>query len=681
MVNVQFLKGVKGARAEMLASLGIRTVEDVAMLLPRSYEDRRTVRKICDAVPEESVRITGMVMKTEFRRIRNNFSVLNLRVDDGTGWLTVVFYNKDYAKSSFEKGETVTFFGKITRGYYGLEMVNPAYTLKENDPSFEGILPVYPLTKGLSQNVLRKIVKEALAVLPPFEDYLPEDIRKDAQLTGRDEAIRTIHNPKTAEEGEKARQRLAFDELFKIQVMLMLLKSSSLSLNSGIVMKPVPETDALINNLPFTLSGSQKKVWDDIARDMESGKQMNRLVMGDVGSGKTILAVLSMVMAIKNGYQSAYMAPTEILAEQHFTNITKYLSPFGIRCVLLTGSLKPKEKASVLSMIESGEAQCVIGTHALIQDKVKWHKTGIVITDEQHRFGVRQRQILGEQNTAPHILVMSATPIPRTLGLILYGDMDISRIDTLPSGRKPVITYVDDGRRRDRIYNWIIDLVNQGQQAYFVHPLVEPGETPESEKLLSATENYEKLSSSVFRDIPCGLIHGKMSQTEKDSVMKSFVKGDIKILFSTTVIEVGVDVANATVMVIENAERFGLAQLHQLRGRVGRSSLQSYCVLFPAAKISANPSPDDLISRRMLTIRNSTDGSFIAEEDMKLRGPGDFFGTSQHGLPQFSVANLYTDTDIMLLAQKYARQCISDTVKYASLISYIRSTMPKMMQL
>lgn len=675
-VSVQFLKGVKGARAAKLEALGCRTLDDLAMLLPRGYEDRTNIRRICDLREEDEATVTGLILTQNFRRIRKNLSIIELNVSDGTGNLAVVIYNQEYSKSKLEKGEYITFYGKVTRGFRNrLEMCNPVFTVKEDDGDFSEIKPVYPLTEGISQNILRKIIRDALSLLPPFEDDVPKEIIQKYNLMPSDGAIRTIHRPGSMADAEAARIRLAFDELLKIQLMLMLLKGSYGQDAEGIVFPHENNTDRLTESLPFALSDSQKEVWAEIQKDMESPKCMNRLVLGDVGSGKTILAVLSMLKAISAGYQAAYMAPTEILAEQHYKNISPLLEPFGIRCVLLTGGLSASARKTVLSAVESGDAKCVIGTHALIQDSVKWHNPGLVITDEQHRFGVRQRSLLASQNTKPDILVMTATPIPRTLGLILYGDMDISRIEKLPSGRLPVRTLVENGSRRDRIYKWIIELTGQGQQAYIVHPLVEKSENPESE-LISAEENYENLSKTVFAGIPCGLIHGRMNSKEKEDVMRAFASGDIKILFATTVIEVGVDVPNATVMIIENAERFGLAQLHQLRGRVGRGKLQSYCILFPAHIGGEN----SVIAQRMNIMKSTTDGFVISEKDLELRGPGDFFGTAQHGLPEFKVANLYEDTEILKEAQEAARIIYSDD-RFKDYLDKMRKEIPTVIAL
>ncbi|MBP3392513.1 MAG: ATP-dependent DNA helicase RecG [Clostridia bacterium] len=672
-IPITFLKGVKSKRAAMLEALNVRTLEDLALLLPRGYEDRTKTARIAQLAPEMEVTVTARILRMDFRQIRRNFSVMNLRVSDGTGDMTITFYNPKYIRSKFEKGAVMHFFGKIVKGYYGLEMTNPVFEVATQETSasqFSGILPIYPLARDLTQNFLRKTVKEALALLPPFQENLPEDLVRKYSLMNRDEAIRTLHNPDSLEKAAQARRRLAFEELFIVQLMLMLMRGNYNKDGLGIHFTGEDQTQKLLAGLPFRLTADQEQVWQEIKQDMESAKPMNRLVLGDVGSGKTVLALLAMTKAIGNGYQAAFMAPTEILAEQHFRKIQPMLDALGYHTVLLTGSLGAAKRRETLEAIRTGSAHCVIGTHALIQKDVVFCKPGIMITDEQHRFGVRQRAILAEQATTPDILVMTATPIPRTLALILYGDMDISRIETMPEGRIPIRTFVENDGRRQRVYAWAKKLIEEGRQVYIVHPLVEESDNMEMDALLSATENYEKLSRSVFKEIPCGLVHGRMPSREKDDVMSRFAAGEIKILFSTTVIEVGVDVPNASLMIIENAERFGLAQLHQLRGRVGRGAHQSYCVLF-------TNSTGEVAKSRMHIMKESTNGFFIAEKDLELRGPGDFFGTQQHGLPQFRVANLYEDMAILKEAQSAAQSVIRSGAEYGTFLENVRKMIPQ----
>lgn len=672
-IPVTFLKGVKTKRASMLEVLGVHTLEDLALLLPRGYEDRTKTVRIAEVVPETEVTITAMILRVDFRQIRRNFSVMNVRIADGTGEMTLTFYNPKYIRSRFEKGATMHFFGKIVKGYYGLEMINPVFESvadANHGTAFGSILPIYPLAQELTQNFLRKTIREALALLPPFEENLPENIVHKYNLMNRDTAIRTLHAPTDLSQIPEARRRLAFEELFTVQLMLMLMRRSYNKNGIGIPFTGQDQTQTLINLLPFRLTPAQENVWAEIRQDMESPGAMNRLVLGDVGSGKTVLALLAMTKAIGNGYQAAFMAPTEILAEQHYRKIQPLLEKLGYHTVLLTGGLGAQKRRETLEAIRTGQAHCIIGTHALIQKDVVFARPGIMITDEQHRFGVRQRALLAEQTTAPDILVMTATPIPRTLALILYGDMDISRIEALPEGRLPIQTFVENDGRRDRVYAWAKRLVEEGRQVYIVHPLVEDSDNVDMESILSATENYEKLSRSIFKDIPCGLVHGRMPGKEKDDIMGRFAAGEIKILFSTTVIEVGVDVPNASLMIVENAERFGLAQLHQLRGRVGRGEHQSYCVLF-------TKSTGEVTAARMQIMKESTNGFLIAEKDLELRGPGDFFGTQQHGLPQFRVANLYEDMDILKEAQSAAQGVMRDPATYGAFLDHVRKMIPQ----
>lgn len=644
--SILTMKNVGTARAESLRNLGINTIEDLLELYPREYEDRTTIKKICDLKIDDKVTINASI-KGNFsvKYTRRNLSLTTVEIDDGSGTLTLVFYNRIYVRNQLNTGKIYSFFGKVTRGYLGLEIQNAAFEVCENPESmFIGILPIYPLTKKISQNILRKMVHEILIKVPQIPDLLPQQIIQKYSLCTRDFAIRNIHFPVENGNLEISRRRLVFDELLSLQLALYQTKKNYMSHGEGIKFKHNDNLNTLLYYLPFKLTQSQIKVWKEIEIDMESNKIMNRLVQGDVGSGKTIIAILAMVKSISSGYQTAYMAPTEILAQQHLVTVNEILKSIGLEASLLVGSLSTKEKKYVLEGLRDGSIMCVIGTHALIQKTVAFKNLGLVITDEQHRFGVRQRAALSAHGTNPDILVMTATPIPRTLALILYGDLDISIIDALPAGRKIIKTYLVDESTRTRINDWIIKLVNDGRQIYIVHPSIEDGEI---ENITSATTNYENLSKTVFKNIPTGLIHGKMKSDEKDNVMKSFIECDIKILFSTTVIEVGVNVPNAALMVVENAERFGLAQLHQLRGRVGRGEHQSFCVLY-------NQSKSEISAERMEIMTSTCDGFVISEKDLEIRGPGEFFGTRQHGLPILKIANLYQDIEILKQAQEAA---------------------------
>ena len=701
-VAVTFLKGVKGARARQLRELGVETVDDLVRLAPRYYEDRTRVVGAAELTEGAAVTLVVRIMRVNFRQIDRKRSVLGIIAEDDTGRVNITFFNQRYNRDKFEKGATAMFFGRASKGYRGLELVNPEYIILTGDrpaardaaEEFRGIYPVYPLTAGLSQKLLRKFIREALEVLPPVRDTLPADIAAGLGLMSADRAIRAVHRPATLEEAEAARRRLAFDELLETRLMLLMMKQSYSGADDGIAFRDTELTRELTALLPFELTDSQEAVWREIQADMAVKRPMNRLVMGDVGSGKTVLAMLAMLKAAGNGCQTAYMAPTEVLAEQHYANIAPLFGQLGVSCALLTGAATPKNRAEILTRIADGTVLCVIGTHALIQSGVNWHRLGLAVTDEQHRFGVRQRGTFLEQHGSktPDVMVMTATPIPRTLGMILYGDMDISRVETLPTGRLPIITYLDDGKRRERIYTWAAKLAREGQQVYIVHAAIGGNDETEDNEdadnadtnLRTATDNFDECSATYFAGISAALLHGRMPDKEKNDIMRRFAAGEISVLFSTTVIEVGVDVPNATLMIVENSERFGLSQLHQLRGRVGRGKQQSYCVLLTDHHINPNPSEDDLISRRLLTLRDCLSGEKIAEEDLKLRGPGDFFGESQHGLPAFHAANLYSDKDLLAAADNAARQILVEQGDrpadqhpgYREYAEYVRKKMP-----
>lgn len=667
-IPVTFLKGVKTARAAQLAQLGVYTVEDLCNLYPRSYEDRSAVRKISELREGEAATVCAYVRNADTRMQKNRLSITNVRICDETGEMQISVFNGKYPPPALRRGELCAFYGKISRDSYGFHMINPVFSKYASgwNAAFFTIQPVYPLTRGLTQNLLRGIIAEALKTAPPEYETLPIALLQKYRLMPRGLALQNIHFPRSAAELEESRRRLKFEELFTMQLMLLLLKDAEDRVRNAISFRSVfadAEIQRFAETLPFTLSEGQKTVWKEISENMDADRAMNRLVLGDVGSGKTILAVLAMLKAALAGYQAVYMAPTEILAEQHYETIRSLLAPFGIRTELITGALSAKEKKDVLLAVENGTAQCIVGTHALIQPSVKYFKLGLAITDEQHRFGVRQRALLAEQGSTPDVLVMTATPIPRTLALILYGDMDLSVLNSLPRGRLPIKTYALENSFHDRIYRWILRLAAEGRQIYMVYPLIEEGEAP---GIRSAADSYAELSRGVFRDIPCGLLHGKMTPAQKESVMRSFREGAVKILFSTTVVEVGVDVPNAVLMVIENAERFGLAQLHQLRGRVGRGTHQSYCVLF-----------SEKITERMKIMEEVSDGFTLSEKDLELRGPGDFFGVEQHGLPPFRIANLYQDAELLQLAGEAAFHVLRNRSQYDDFIAYIKEKYPE----
>ncbi len=646
---LQYLKGVGESRAALFKKLGIITVGDVITHYPREYEDRSKLKKLIELQDGDQCSFMGTIAsKPVLSRPRKGLSVLRASIRDDTGIINATWFNQPYLKDIFRPGDKYLFYGKITRRRT-FEVLNPVYekTDEAGPVNTCRIIPIYPSTGKLTQNVIRAVIRNALEYAgDSIDDILPQWVRDVYGLAGASYAVRNIHYPDNDEAFLKARERLVFEELFLLQTALMSLKAVSEKSESGIRFGAGDDVKRFMESLPFKLTNAQIRVFSEIERDMESPRVMNRLVQGDVGSGKTIVALLALVKAAKSGYQGAFMAPTEILAGQHYVTINKLLAPLGIRTALLTGSISAKESKRIIEQIGSGETDIVIGTHALLEKKVVFKKLGLVVTDEQHRFGVRQRAVLGSKGDNPDVLVMTATPIPRTLALILYGDLDISIIDELPPGRKKVKTYAVDSSMRDRINNFIRKQVSEGRQVYIVCPLVEESDSVEAR---SASELSAELAKKTFSDLRVGMIHGKMKSSEKEDVMSRFAAGDIDILVSTTVIEVGVNVGNATLMVVENAERFGLSQLHQLRGRVGRSEHQSYCILF-------NDSKSEVARERMKVMETTSDGFVISEKDLELRGPGDFFGTRQHGIPDLKIANLYRDTDILKKAQEAAQR-------------------------
>lgn len=642
--DVRELKGIGEQRQKKLEKLGIFTIADLLRHYPREYKDRSQITKIAELPLNETAVFLAQVKEEGQNSRHGRLIYTRMKVYDETGAVWVVWYNQPYMKNALKIGEWYLFTGKLQQKYGKKEIPSPEYERIGENFAGGRILPVYPSVEGLSQKMLRNLMEEALGQMRGgAQEILPAWLRQAYHLAEQNFAIENIHFPKTEQGFYDARRRLVFEELFLLQTALYRLKQTLEESGEGI---PFGQREALAEGeglLPFALTAAQKRVLGEMEADMTSGKSMNRLVQGDVGSGKTAVAMLASYWAIKNGYQAALMAPTEVLAQQHAASFREIFAPAGINVVLLTGGISAKEKRERLAQIASGEAQMVIGTHALIQSGVAFQRLGLAITDEQHRFGVRQRSLLAGQGENAHTLVMTATPIPRTLALILYGDLDISIIDELPPGRKKIDTSAVDSRYHPRIYAFIQKHIAQGQQAYVICPMIEENEKIAAQAVLQYTEELKR----ELPDCRICCVHGKMKPKEKQAIMEGFAAGEIDVLVSTTVIEVGVNVPNATIMLIENAERFGLAQLHQLRGRVGRGSEKSYCILVSDTKTKE-------AKARMKTMTESEDGFLISEKDLKLRGPGEFFGIRQHGLPELKIADLTRDMAILQEAQRAA---------------------------
>lgn len=645
--SIKYIKGVGEARAKLLTKLGIVTVDDAINYFPRDYEDRTVLKRISEIVDGEECGVAASIISDIAEsRPRRNLSLIKALATDGTSFLSITWFNQSYLKKSLEKNVEYIFFGKVKRSGMRFEMVNPVIEKLEDQGKITGrILPVYRLTKGLTHNNLRRIIENCLKLTSNrYVETLPNSIREEHKLCEISFSYEEIHFPQSFQHVEEARKRLVFEELLLLQLGLLKSKGSNTD-QRGIKFETV-DIKPLLSMLPFTPTSAQQRVFEEIRTDMESNRRMNRLVQGDVGSGKTIVAVTAIYFAAKNRYQSAFMVPTEILAEQHFNSVSPLLSELGISVRLLTGSTKKKEKDEIKELSQKGKLDVLIGTHAILEDDTNFSRLGLVVTDEQHRFGVRQRAKLSAKGENPDLLVMTATPIPRTLSLVLYGDLDVSVIDELPPNRKPIDTYAVHEGYRARVYNFIRKIVAEGRQAYIVCPLVEDSEEIEAE---SAEGLAERIRDNELAGLRVGLIHGKMKAAEKEKIMRSYVKGELNVLVSTTVIEVGVNVPNATLMVIENAERFGLSQLHQLRGRVGRGKHKSYCILI-------NQSKSEISKQRMDIMTSTNDGFVISEKDLELRGPGDVFGVRQHGIPEMKIANLYMDLDILTDVQKTVKQ-------------------------
>ena len=645
---VTMLKGVGEVRAKQLAQLNIFTLRDLICHFPRGYEDRTKLVPIEKLEPDVPACFRAMVMNTpRTSHIRKGLDLTKVQVADSTGRLNVTFFNSRFAAQQLEYGREYIFYGAVSGDFIGYSMTNPVFEAPESQPvTTRRILPIYPLTAGLTNAALLRLVQQALAVCGLPEEILPAEVREKYGILPAERAYFAIHEPNSMAEAELAKKRMIFEEFFVFSAGLALMRAARKE------KKTEPYTDfdmaPFYDSLPFTLTGAQSRAVGEILEDFCRGIPMNRLVQGDVGSGKTMVAAAAAYCAARNGRQTALMAPTEILAEQHFASLSALFVPLGVSVALLTGSMTGKQKKDVRERIAAGEVQVVIGTHALLSESTRFDNLGLVITDEQHRFGVGQRSRLSAKGEDPHLLVMSATPIPRTLALILYGDLDVSILDELPPGREPVDTFLVGESYRPRINAFIRKQVAEGHQCFVVCPAVE-----ENEELgiKAASVWAETLQQTVFPDLRIALLHGQMKGAEKEAAMASFARGEADVMVATTVIEVGVDVPNATLMVIEDADRFGLSQLHQLRGRVGRGKAKSYCIL-----TTHNRNPETL--QRLKALCKTTDGFKIAEEDLRLRGPGDFFGSRQSGLPAFRVADLGCD----LAAMKDAQQASADWI-------------------
>ena len=645
--DVRYIKGIGEKKAQALAKLGVFSLYDLVSYFPRKYEDRSTVMPIALTSGGESVCIEALVADTpRLTRVRRGLELVKLRAVDESGSVDITFFNRPYAKDNLIRGESYMFFGKIEATGMRRSMVNPVYEKSAGSGTVTGrIIPIYRVCNGLNQRTMLQAVRQGLdACLDRIPDVLPQDVRERCRLAQTAYAYENIHFPKDFDALELARRRLIFEELFVLACALGRIRGERVR-EEGIKLS-VHDMSRFWASLPFSPTGAQKRAIEQALGDISSGAVMNRLVQGDVGSGKTLVAAALMWQCAENGYMSAFMAPTEILAEQHYSTLTSMLAPLGVRIGRLTGAMSAKEKRETKAKLKAGEYDIVVGTHALFSQDVEYSNLALVVTDEQHRFGVGQRSALIGKGQKPHVLVMSATPIPRTLALIIYGDLDVSVIDELPPGRQKVDTFAVDESYRQRLNGFIRKLVGEGRQVFVVCPMVEENEELPI-KLKSAQEHAAELAA-LFPDLTVACIHGRMKPKEKDAVMSAVVAGEVNILVATTVIEVGVDVPNAALMIIENAERFGLSQLHQLRGRVGRGKHKSYCVL-----VSDNDSED--VRARLSIMTKTNDGFRISEEDLRLRGPGDFFGSRQHGLPEMHVADLGADMDVMQRAQSEAQ--------------------------
>lgn len=644
--SISVLKGVGPKKVEIFRDMGIETIEDLALYFPKSYEDRRTVTLISGLKAGSDFLIQARLVNKRIGANRfNKKTPLVLNVSDDSGMLEVVFFNGYFLNKLFDIGKEYVFYGRVTENLDRLQIVHPEFTIAGSNDDVREIIPVYSLRQGLSQKEMRRMQRDIKVVYSSIKEWIPEDIVEKNKLASLDFAISNMHFPSNAKKVLQSRYRLVFDELFTLETGLMYMRSDDSNV-TGISID-VSKGDEFISKLPFELTSGQRESWNEIKDDLQKPKKMNRLLQGDVGSGKTIIAEAAMLSAAASGFQSVIMAPTELLARQHFDTFVKDLSDHEFSPVILISSMKASDKRMAMESISSGKAKVIIATHAVLEENIVFKNLGLVITDEQHRFGVNQRRKLSGKGEGVNILVMTATPIPRTIAAILYGDLDISQIRTMPKGRKGIHTYKCSQGERNRVLNFVEKEMKAGRQAYVVAPLIEDSESIDAK---SANAIFDELQDR-FDDFNIKLVHGAMKSADKDKIMQDFASGKVNLLVSTTVIEVGINVPNASVMVIENAERFGLAQLHQLRGRVGRGSDDAYCFLM-------RYTDSELANARMDIMTGSMSGFDIAEEDLKLRGPGEIFGTRQHGLPQLKISDLLRHRDVLEAAMNSARELI-----------------------
>ena len=656
---ISSLKGIGTKTAKLYAKIGVETVEDLLTYYPRNYDIFKEPVKI-GMVSEGIAAVEGMVIRTPEKKESGNLQIVTTMIRDESGVLVLTWYNMPFLVKTLLPGSRYVFRGRIRKKNGRLVMEHPnMFTLGQYETLIQVMQPIYGLTSGLSNHAVIKAVKQALEGKRMEKEYLPEVVRKTYQLDSFSSVLEQIHFPKDMETYKNARRQVVFEEFFTFVLALRMLKEENIRTKNHFVMKPVAETEDFIAALPYCLTNAQRKVWQEIQKDLQGSQVMNRLVQGDVGSGKTIIAVLALLETACHGYQGALMVPTEVLAKQHYQSMTELFSKYGVkkRVILLIGSMTAKEKKTAYEEIASHQADIIIGTHALIQEKVVYDRLALVITDEQHRFGVRQREELAgkggktkEEMAAVHVLVMSATPIPRTLAIILYGDLDISVIDELPANRLPIKNCVVDTSYRQKAYRFIEKEMEKGRQIYVICPMIEENEQIEAENVIGYAQVLQKNLSS---DVRIAYLHGRMKAKEKNTIMEQFAANQIQVLVATTVVEVGVNVPNASVIMVENAERFGLAQLHQLRGRVGRGVHQSYCIF-----VSGSKNKDT--QKRLEILNQSNDGFFIAGEDLKLRGPGDFFGVRQSGVMEFKMGDIFTDAKILKEAAEAAGMILEE---------------------